>query len=250
MNDNEEQARFFVRTWAEAVLRQAERAQAIRRKAVQDDRNYERMEDWSPPMEVLEENFRAQWAEEHQLVWAAHQLERWDARLRRERGQEPRGEDPFLKDVRDALEHLDEVDFVQDRAISPVPVRGKKYIGRAIRKLPGGALDLHLSGAALVGGIPPQAIEARALEAVRAVEQELEQEQEQREQHAAFVYAAEHGPELRDLVQQIADFYAHAESLIGPPIASGGNLVSTTKGEATAAQPSPGTTSVSGSRDD
>ncbi|MER7901571.1 hypothetical protein ABTX62_37445 [Streptomyces sp. NPDC096046] len=199
-------------------------------------------------MEVLEENFRAQWAEEHQLVWAAHQLERWDARLRRERGQEPRREDPFLKDVRDALEHLDEVDFAQDQADPPVLAKGKEYIGRAIRKLPGGALDLHLSQTALVGGIPPQAIEARALEAVRAVEQELEQEQ--REQHAAFVYAAEHDPELRDLVQQIADFYAHAERLIGPPIASGGNLTPTTKGEATAAKPSPGTTSVSGSGDD
>jgi hypothetical protein len=248
VNDNEEQARFFVRTWAEAVLRQAERAQAIRRKAGQDDRNYERMEDWSPPMEVLEENFRAQWAEEHQLVWAAHQLERWDTRLRRERGQEPRKEDPFLKDVRDALEHLDEVDFTQGQAISPVPVKGKEYIGRAIRKLPGGALDLHLSGAALVGGVPPQAIEARALEAVRAVEQELEQEQ--REQHAAFIHAAEHDPELRDLVQQIADFYAHPERLIGPPLASGGNLAPATKGEETAATPSPGTTGVSGTPDD
>ncbi|MFF3584952.1 hypothetical protein [Streptomyces mirabilis] len=247
MSDNEEQARFFVRTWAEAVLRQAERAQAIRRKASQDDRNYERMEDWSPPMAVLEENFRAQWAEEQQLVWAAHQLERWDARLRRERGQEPHREDPFLKDVRDALEHLDEVDFTQDQAISPVPVKGKEYIGRAIRKLPGGALDLHLPGSALVGGIPPQAIEARALETVQAVEQELELEQ--REQHDAFLHAAQHDPELRNVLEQIADFYAHPERLIGPPLAQGGNLDTATKRAATALEPSPDATSVSEPQD-
>ncbi|MFI9029912.1 hypothetical protein [Streptomyces sp. NPDC053560] len=227
MSENEEQARFFVRTWAEAVLRQAERAQAIRHQARQDDRNYERMEDWSPSMEVLERNFRAQWAEEHQLVWAAHQLERWDARLRRERGQEPRKEDPFLKDIRDALEHLDEVDFTGDQAVSPVPVKGKEYIGRAIRKLPGRALDLSLGGSALVGGIPPQAIEARALEAVQAVEQELEQEQ--REEYAAFLHAVEHDPELRNSLERLADFYAYPERVIGPPLAQGGSPDTATK---------------------
>ncbi|MGV9567744.1 hypothetical protein [Streptomyces sp. NPDC003480] len=56
------------------MFRQAARARIIRHTTEQDSRNYDRMEDWSPPLHVLEENFRTQWAEEHQLIWAAHQL--------------------------------------------------------------------------------------------------------------------------------------------------------------------------------
>jgi hypothetical protein len=60
VSESEEQARFFVRTWAEAVLRQAARARTIRHQAAQNSRNYDRMEEWSPPLHVLEENFRTQ----------------------------------------------------------------------------------------------------------------------------------------------------------------------------------------------
>lgn len=210
MSESEEQARFFVQTWAEAVLRQAARARTIRHTAEQDSRDYDQMEDWSPPLYLLVENFRTQWAEEHQLLWAAHQLERWDARLRRERGQEPRPQDAFLKTVRDALEHLDEVDFEDGQAVAPpAPTKRAERIGRAVRDLPGGVLDLGLGPGSLVGGISAQAIEARALEAVRAVEGELAAEQ--LEEHAAFLRATENDPAMRQVLEDIADAYDHPE---------------------------------------
>lgn len=215
MSESEEQARFFVRTWAEAVLRQAARARAIRHTAEQNSRNYDRMEDWSPPLHVLEEDFRTQWAEEHQLIWAAHQLERWDARLRRERGQQPRPKDLFLKTLRDALEHLDDAEFINGRAVAPpILTKRDKSRGRALRDLPGGVLDLVLGGRALVGGVLPQAIEERALQAVRAVEDELAEEQ--LDEYAALLHAADHDPELRELLGQISDYCEHPERLAAP----------------------------------
>lgn len=215
MSESEEQARFFVRTWAEAVLRQAARVRTIRHTAEQNSRNYNRMEDWSPPLHVLEENFRTQWAEEQQLIWAAHQLERWDARLCRERGQQPRPADPFLKTVRDALEHLDEVDFANGQAVAPpAPTKRAERIGRALRDLPGGVLDLVLGGGTLAGGVLPQAIEERALQAVRAVEEELAEEQ--LDEYAALLRAAEDDPKLRELLGQISDYYEHPERLAAP----------------------------------
>jgi hypothetical protein len=72
----------FVRTWAEAVVRQLDRVREIVERDETDDRNYERMEDWSPTEEELQANFRVRWAEEHILVWAAYQLERWTRRRR------------------------------------------------------------------------------------------------------------------------------------------------------------------------
>ncbi|MEU1596619.1 hypothetical protein ABZ468_28140 [Streptomyces sp. NPDC005708] len=215
MSESEEHARFFVRTWAEAVLRQAARARTIRHTAEQDSRNYDRMEDWSPPLYVLEENFRTQWAEEHQLIWSAHQLERWDARLRRERGEQPRPEDPFLKTLRDALEHLDDADFANGQAVAPpIVTRKDKHKGRALRDLPGGLLDLVLGDGTLVGGVLPQAIEQRALQAVRAVEQELVEEQ--LNEYAGLLHAAEDDPELRDLLGRISDYYEHPERFAAP----------------------------------
>src|SRR5918998_683258 len=48
------------------------------------------------------------WTAQHHLVWAAYQLERWVARLARERGTTAPITDPMLADLRHALEHLDE----------------------------------------------------------------------------------------------------------------------------------------------
>jgi hypothetical protein len=174
----------FVRTWAEAVLREVKRVREIRKKEARDGRNYERMEeDWSPTQEDLQQNFRSVWAEEHTLVWAAHQLEQWSQRLARERGQEPPEADQVLKRVRDALEHLDDAEFegfyavpreapsedVSKRKTKPDP-------NRSLRALPDSRLMIAVGGELAFGLINAKELENRALAIVRAIEDELEQE--------------------------------------------------------------------------
>ncbi|WP_406205246.1 hypothetical protein OH807_30505 [Kitasatospora sp. NBC_01560] len=175
MTESEEQALQFVRTWAEAVIRQAERARAARVKAARDSKSFEYMEDWSPTTAELAANFRTQWAEEHMLVWAAHQLERWEGRLRRERGQDPTAEDELLKNIRDALEHLDEVDFKDGSAVPP-DAGGGRVTGKALRRLPGEQLWIELQDGSSFEGVDPETVEAHALAVVRSIENDLEQE--------------------------------------------------------------------------
>ena len=57
------------------------------------------------------------WAEEHTLIWAAHQLEQWSQRLAKERGEEPPQPDELLAKVRNAVEHVDDADFEKGNAV-------------------------------------------------------------------------------------------------------------------------------------
>jgi hypothetical protein len=151
-------------------MRQVERVREVREKDRKLFRAYERMEDWSPDELDLARSSRAQWAEEHTLVWAAHQVERWAQRLAEERGDDPPPRDEVLANVRNALEHLDEAEFEGGAA---VPGR----IGnRSLRKLPGGRLPLSTGHDLAFGLINPSELESRALGVVATVEDELMQE--------------------------------------------------------------------------
>ncbi|GAA2417576.1 hypothetical protein GCM10010404_90170 [Nonomuraea africana] len=160
----------FVRMWAEAVLRQVERVHTMREKLHRDDRNYERMEDWSPTEEDLQENFRSLWTEEHTLIWSAHQLERWSRRLARERRQEPPEHDRVLADVRNALEHLDDADFDDGHAVAVTG--GRTW---SLRALPGSRLQIAAGGDLSFGLINGAELQSRALAVVRRIEDELEE---------------------------------------------------------------------------
>jgi hypothetical protein len=175
----------FVRTWAEAVLREVERVREIRKKEATDSRNYERMEDWSPTQEDLERNFRSAWAEEHTLVWAAHQLEQWSQRLARERCQEPPEGDPVLRRVRNALEHLDDAEFegfyaVPGEILSEDASKSKRKSkcdrNSSLRALPDSRLTIAVGGELAFGLIDAKELESRALAVVRGIENELEQD--------------------------------------------------------------------------
>jgi hypothetical protein len=175
-DDDYDDVMFFVHAWAEAVVRQLERVKAQREKSRIDLCNNERNEDWSPPDEVVYRNFRAQWVEEHLLVWASYQLERWTRRLATERGEPVPEPDPVLAAVRNTLEHLDEAVFEEGQAV-PGP------LGRntSLRSLPGARLWLALGGPGLfvhpvqTGGIlQVDEIGKRALAAVRRIEQQWE----------------------------------------------------------------------------
>ncbi|MFJ6781193.1 hypothetical protein [Streptomyces yangpuensis] len=166
-----EVAQLMVQVWAEAVIRQAERAQAIRKKAAIDDRNYERNEDWSPDEHQLDTNYRLHWAEEHMLVWSAYQLEQWRGRLAKERGEVAAPENQDLKLVRDALEHLSEAHFEGFAAMSPAE---KGFQGRALRQFPNKMLTMALGGRTLFELLDPYRVHEEALKVVKSIEDELD----------------------------------------------------------------------------
>jgi hypothetical protein len=170
VRNQEEICRSFVQTWAEAVKRQVERVREVRDKDRELFRAYERMEDWSPDELDLAKSSRAIWAEEHTLIWAAYQVERWAQRLAEERGGEPPLRDEVLANVRNALEHLDEAGFEAGHAV-PGPSGN-----RSLRKLPGGRLPLTTGGRLAFGLIEPGELERRSLAVVDAVENELMEE--------------------------------------------------------------------------
>jgi hypothetical protein len=115
--ESEDTCQFFVEMWAVGVTRQVARVRQTREKADFDWRAAERMEDWSPSELDIAQDFRTQWAEEHTFVWAVYQLERWVCRLAEERGRETPPRDQVLANVRNALEHLDEVEFEGDDTV-------------------------------------------------------------------------------------------------------------------------------------
>lgn len=169
----EETAKYFVQTWAEAVIRQAARTRAIRKKFHTDNRNYDRNEEWSPSEAELDAVFRACWAEEHTLVWSAHQLECWRARLAKERGETAPPPNEALKTVRDALEHLNEARLEDGGASSPAERGGP---GRALRRLPEGGLSFALGGGKLFEILDPHRLDEEALKVVKSIDKELDDE--------------------------------------------------------------------------
>jgi hypothetical protein len=140
-------------------------------KAAADWRAAERGEEWSPSELDLAQNFRSEWAEEHTLVWAAYQLERWARRLAEERGEEVPPVDEVLANVRHALEHLDEAEFQGNDALP-----GDR--SRSLRALPDGRLALETGSRLAFGLISVKELEDRALGIVRSIEDELMAEAE------------------------------------------------------------------------
>jgi hypothetical protein len=175
--EGEEHALLFVRVWAEAVLRQASRLRESRARSAVNDRKYERMEDWSPTEDDLARDFREEWAEQHTLVWAAFQLEQWRTRLHKVRGTTPPEEDPLLRTVRNALEHLTDAAFVNERAVS---AQEKGQVGSALRRLPEGGLEIALWGDKAFGHIDPAQVQSAALAMVRTIEVDLEEDAAER----------------------------------------------------------------------
>jgi hypothetical protein len=108
----------LTRTWAEAVLRNVASMRRLRERADLQIRQAEYGEDWSPTAEDIAVTFREHWAAEHTLVWSAAQHHTWAIRLASELvGDHRRARiansvdatnNRLLKDLRTALEHLDD----------------------------------------------------------------------------------------------------------------------------------------------
>jgi len=172
----EETAEALVDVWVEEVRRLVPEVRAVREKYDRDSRAMDRNDSWPPLTEHdMFTNWRRLWAAQHHLVWAAHQLERWVARLARGRRMKVPKPDPVLADLRNALEHLDEADLDEFTATaSSNPARTK-----SLRKLPGGQLLIGTSGnpRRLFDLIDSAEIEQRAW-AVTTSTDRLEQEAE------------------------------------------------------------------------
>src|SRR3954454_2813121 len=143
MSAAEDTAEALVDVWVDDVRRLVPEVRAVREKYDRDSRAMDRDDSWPPITEHdMFTSWRRLWAAQHHLVWAAHQLERWVARLARERGMKVPKPDPVLADLRNALEHLDEPDLDEFTATaSSNPARTK-----SLRKLPGGQLLIGTSG--------------------------------------------------------------------------------------------------------
>ncbi|MFE2477758.1 hypothetical protein [Streptomyces sp. NPDC059389] len=175
----QEVAQHFVRIWAEAVIRAVERAHAIRLKDAKDQRNHERNEDWSPTEDDLYANTRVQWAEDHTLVWSAHQLEVWRARLAKERGQEPPPDNEVLTRLRNVLEHLVDPDL--ENWVATIPEGRDPRRRWSLRSLPDEQLDLSvLSGGKLFDLVESTTLNAIAMEVVKSVQSELDERERNR----------------------------------------------------------------------
>jgi hypothetical protein len=122
----------FARTWAERLQAQLPVVRAASAKLHRINRQIERMEDWSPSESDYEEAFRALWAECVLTVWIADGLHRWLTLLSKELGEESPPEIPELRNLRNALIHLDEASFDRNG-----PHAGDGRGNRSLRELPG-----------------------------------------------------------------------------------------------------------------
>lgn len=100
----------------------------------------EKNEDWSPDDAEIDRQFGKLWTEQVSLVWMSFQLERWIARVYLDRGHDAPEPVAGLRDLRNALEHLDEAEFRDSEAV--VDSAGHS---RSLSRLPGAAIFIGTS---------------------------------------------------------------------------------------------------------
>jgi hypothetical protein len=154
----------IAQAWAEAVLDQVKIARAARKKHDWSLWAAEKMEDWSPDDQQIHRSFRRLWTADSTLVWMAFQLERWTTRLYQDQSLEPPAANPQLRDLRNALEHLDEADIVDSNAVA-----GEG--SWSLKKLPGSRLLIgtYDDGGRLFGVLTSAELEAAALDLIGAL---------------------------------------------------------------------------------
>jgi hypothetical protein len=102
IDDDPDFVGLFVQMWAEAVIRKVDRVRELRAKEDGDLQSDDRQVEWSPTDDYFQRTFRVRWTEEHMVVWAFYQLERWARRFAIERGETPSPLDERLTAVRNA----------------------------------------------------------------------------------------------------------------------------------------------------
>jgi hypothetical protein len=182
MNEAEYEAAGLVETWAEAVLRQVGSYRNAWSLLNQAWDHFDRADNgWSPAADERSRAFRTLWAEAHLLVWSARQLEVWVVRLAKERAELAPAEDPWLKTLRDALEHLNEAKFRNGQAVPgrlalDTVAAGRKWtkpLWKALLALPERSLETCVvDDGRLFGLVEPERLEKAAYEALERIESE------------------------------------------------------------------------------
>ena len=173
-----ETASGLTRTWAEAVLRQLKLV-----KEKRDVWHYYSVEldmggEWCLP--AIRATFRELWSAEHALVWMAYQMQKWVTRLGQEAAGDPHrsyiaekldtSEDGLLRDLRNALEHLNEAHFADSRAVPPA-IKGKR--SWSLKRLPKQSLWIALGHHKLFGLIDLDVLEQRARAILKVLDAEI-----------------------------------------------------------------------------
>lgn len=126
---------FFARAWAERLTLQIEVAKTASDRLRNIDWQIERMEEWNPTELDYDAAFRALWTECVLTVWIADGLHRWLVMLANKLGEEPPAPIPNLRQLRNALMHLDAATF--DEGGPHADPRAKGGQARDLRALPG-----------------------------------------------------------------------------------------------------------------
>ncbi|WP_369133603.1 hypothetical protein [Modestobacter sp. I12A-02662] len=148
----------LVDAWAGEVRRLVPEVHELREWYVQGQMRFDEGDEETLTEHQLYVGWIRLWAAQHHLVWAAYQLERWVARLARERGTTAPAIDPVLADLRHALEHLDEAVLDDGGFMTP----GER--SRSLRRLPGARLQIDTSHSlAFFDVIDAEDLERRAL---------------------------------------------------------------------------------------
>ncbi len=169
-NDGDDLPLFMARSWAEASVRHYREARELRRRFVTLDKAHERMD----PVEITWHDvmgaFSAAWTAESMLIISASQFEVWLAKLYESRGLTPPERMPYLRELRNAIVHLD-ASVIDTESWTARPSERQTRTG--VGALPDGELLIWLNGTEDVLGV----ISADALEAyVRSLLDELRDE--------------------------------------------------------------------------
>lgn len=158
----------LVHVWTETTLRHVERVRSAREEYSVLSRDLDR--EWDDALAArLSIQWRRLWAEEHELIWAAHQLEKWVDRCSLEQGKNAPPRNRALTDMRNALEHLVEADLSEES----VAAAGDGQRNRSLRRLPGERIHLATGGRKLFETLELDEIDSYARVHLAAVEAEL-----------------------------------------------------------------------------
>ncbi|MEV7042236.1 hypothetical protein [Amycolatopsis sp. NPDC051061] len=129
----------LARRWSHGTLRQAERLRTELNRASRAYEARKTPEFLTSDLLDIEDILDAAWIEQHLLMVAAHQFDKWATRMLEARGDISPKENDLHRLVRNSLEHLDEA-VLADKEALPGPTGNS-----SLRRLPDSRLPLGVT---------------------------------------------------------------------------------------------------------